>query len=212
MSVKTTLIGLAGGTGAGKSTIVRALVDRFGGCAIDLDSYYLDRSALPPEERSRVNYDQPAAFDDALLVEHLERLIAGAAVPKPLYSFETHTRIGVETLAPARLVIVEGLFTLWWESLRSLLAVKVFVDAPPDVRLVRRIRRDVAERHRTTEQVLQQYVSSVRPMHERYVEPTRAHADLIITNDGPIEDTVERAISALRGRIADGSAIATAGR
>ncbi|PYN18526.1 MAG: uridine kinase, partial [Candidatus Rokuibacteriota bacterium] len=145
--MKTTLIGLAGGTGAGKSTIVRALMDRFGGCAIDLDAYYLDRSGLPPEERPRINYDQPAAFDDALLVEHLGRLLGGEAVPKPVYAFDTHTRVGVEVVAPARLVIVEGLFALWWESLRSLLAVKVFVDAPADVRLVRRIRRDVAERH-----------------------------------------------------------------
>ena len=210
--MKTTLIGLAGGTGAGKSTIVRALMDRFGGCAIDLDAYYLDRSGLPPEERPRINYDQPAAFDDALLVEHLGRLLGGEAVPKPVYAFDTHTRVGIEVIAPARLVIVEGLFALWWESLRSLLAVKVFVDAPADVRLVRRIRRDVAERHRTTEQVLQQYVGTVRPMHERYVEPTRAHADVIVTNDGPIEDTVERLITVLRGRIADGSTIAPARR
>jgi uridine kinase len=210
--VKTTLIGLAGGTGAGKSAIVRALVDRFGGCAIDLDAYYLDRRGLPPEERARVNYDQPAAFDNALLVEHLQRLIAGETVPKPVYAFDTHARVGVEMVAPARLVIVEGLFTFWWESLRSLLAVKVFVDAPADVRLVRRIRRDVAERRRTPEQVLQQYVGSVRPMHERYVEPTRAHADVIVTNDGPIDDTVERVITVLRGRIADGSAIAATRR
>jgi uridine kinase len=210
--VKTTLIGLAGGTGAGKSTIVQALVDRFGGCVIDLDSYYVDRSALPPEERNRVNYDQPAAFDDGLLVEHLERLTSGEAVPKPVYSFETHTRVGVVTVAPARLVIVEGLFTLWWEALRALLAVKVFVDAPADLRLVRRIRRDVAERSRTMEQVLQQYGSTVRPMHERFVEPTRAHADVIVTNDGPIEDTVEHAIIALRGRIADGSSVIAARR
>ena len=207
--MKTTLIGLAGGTGAGKSTIVRALVDRFGGCTIDLDAYYLDRSGLAPEERSRINYDQPSAFDEALLVEHLERLVAGEAVPKPVYAFDTHTRVGVEMVAPARLVIVEGLFTLWWESLRSLLAVKVFLDVPADIRLVRRIRRDLAERHRTTEQVLQQYVGTVRPMHERYVEPTRAHADVVVTNDGPIEDTVERVINVLRRRIADGSAIAT---
>ena len=210
--MKTTLIGLAGGTGAGKSTIVHGLVDRFGGCVIDLDSYYADRSGLPPEERGRINYDQPSAFDDGLLVEQLERLLGGDAVPKPVYSFETHTRIGIEMIAPARLVIIEGLFTLWWESLRSLLTVKVFVDAPPDVRLVRRIRRDVAERSRTVDQVLQQYVGTVRPMHERYVEPTRAYADVIVTNDGPIGDTVERAIGALRGRIADGPAITAARR
>jgi uridine kinase len=210
--METSLVGITGGTGSGKSVIVRALVDRVGGTVVDLDSYYYDRSGFDPKERSRINYDEPAAIDAELLVTQLAQLIRGESVPKPVYSFETHTRVGVEMIAPARLVIVDGLFTLWWEALRSLLAVKVFVDAPPDVRLARRIRRDVAERGRTAEQVLQQYLGTVRPMHERYVEPTRAHADVIVTNDGPIEDTVERAIAALRGRIADGPATHAARR
>ena len=105
-------------------------------------------------------------------------------------------------VAPARLVLVEGLFVLWWESIRSLLDVKVFVDAPPDLRLIRRIRRDLAERGRTLEQVLQQYSGTVRSMHERYVEPTRAHADLVVTNDGPVDAAVELVITRVRQRSA----------
>ena len=210
MSLMASLIGVAGGTGAGKSTIVRGLVGRFGGCVIDLDSYYVDRSALPPEERSRLNYDEPAAIDAALLAEHLARLTRGEPVPKPVYSFESHARVGVRPVSPARLVIVEGLFTLWWEAVRSLLDVKVFVDASPDLRLIRRIRRDVTERGRTVDQVLQQYLGTVRPMHERYVEPTRAHADLVVVNDGPVQEAVERVITAVRGRKADGLATTAA--
>jgi uridine kinase len=198
------VVGIAGGTGAGKSTIVEGLVDRFGDCVIALDAYYLDRSTLPAEERARINYDEPGAIDASLLLEHLERLTRGEPVEKPRYSFETHMRVGVEMICPARLVIVEGLFTLWWEQLRSLLDVKVFVDAPPDLRLIRRIRRDLTERGRTVEQVLQQYVGTVRPMHERYVEPTRAHADLVVTNDGPVEAAVERVVVAVRSRRPDG--------
>jgi len=204
------LVGVAGGTGSGKSTVVRAVVDRLGGCVIDLDSYYADRSALAPEERGRVNYDEPAAIDSALLVEHLRRLADGQAVEKPVYSFATHTRIGVEVVAPARLTIVEGLFTLWWESLRGLLDLKVFVDAPADLRLIRRLRRDLAERARTAEQVMQQYVATVRPMYERYVEPTRDHADLVVTNDGPAERAVEQLIAVIRRRAAHGVAAVTA--
>lgn len=195
----STLIGLGGGTGAGKTTIVRRLVDRVGGCVIDLDSYYLDRGRLTPEERSRINYDEPAAIDADLLVEHLGCLTRGQPIQKPVYSFETHTRVALEPVAPARLVVVEGLFTLWWESLRPLLDVKVFVDAPPDLRLIRRIRRDVTERGRTVDQVIQQYLRTVRPMHERYVEPTRAHADVILSNEGMVEEVVERVIAAARG-------------
>lgn len=195
------IVGLAGGTGSGKSAIARSLVARVGGCVIDLDSYYQDRS-----------YDDPASIDVGRLVTQLEQLTRGEAVRKPVYSFESHAQTGVEVIAPARLVLVEGLFTLWWEGLRSLLDVKVFVDAPPDVRLIRRIWRDTAERGRTLEQVLQQYAGTVRLGHERYVEPTRAHADLVVTNDGPIEDAVECVIGSVRRRKVDGLAGAAARR
>lgn len=208
----TSLVGVTGGTGAGKSAIVRAFVDRVGGTVIDLDSYYKDRSGLTPEERIGINYDEPAAFDVALLVAQVAQLARGQAVEKPVYAFATHTRVGVEVIAPAPLVVVEGLFALWWEPLRSLLDVKVFVDAPPDLRLIRRIRRDIAERGRAVDQVVHQYLATVRPMHERYVEPTRVHADLIVANDGPIADAAERVIELVRRRMTDGVAAATAGR
>ena len=200
------VIGVAGGTGAGKSAIVRALVDRVGARAIDLDSYYLDRSGLTPAERDRVNYDEPAAIDVELLADHLGRLTRGESADKPVYSFATHTRRGIEPIAPARLVIVEGLFTLWWPALRSLLDLKIFVESPADLRLIRRIRRDMTERGRTLEHVLQQHLTTVHPMHERYVEPTRAYADVVVANDGLMEDAVERVLAAIRRRTAGGLA------
>ncbi len=200
------IIGVAGGTGSGKSSIVRSLVDRIGGGGIDLDSYSLDRSASPPEQRSQTGDDEPAAIDVALLVAQLGDLRRGEAIRKPVYSADAQVRTGVEIVAPARLVIVEGLFTLWWGSLRSLLDVKVFVDAPADLRLSRRIRRDLAEPGRTLEQVLHEYSGTVRPAHERYVEPTRVHADDVVTNDGPLEDAVEQVIALVRRRRVDGLA------
>jgi uridine kinase len=202
------IIGLAGGTGSGKSSIVRSLVERIGGCVIDLESYTLDRSACPPEERSAIGDDEPAAIDTTLLVAHLEDLRRGEAIRRPVYSPETHARTGVAMVAPARLVLVEGLFTLWWESLRLLLDVKVFVDAPADLRLIRRLRRDLADRGRTVEQALYQYSGSVRSAHERYVEPTRVHADDVVTNDGPLEDAVDRVVALVRRRRVDGLAAA----
>ena len=204
--IVTLIIGLAGGTGAGKSSIVRGLVERIGGCVIDLESYTLDRSAGPLEERSAIGDDEPAAIDTSLLVTHLEDLRRGEAIRRPVYSLEKHARTGTAIVAPARLVLVEGLFTLWWESIRALLDLKVFVHAPADLRLMRRIRRDLADRGRTVEQVLYQYSSSVRSAHERYVEPTRVHADDVVTNDGPLEDAVDQVLALVRRHRADGLA------
>lgn len=198
------IVGLAGGTGAGKSSIVRALVERIGGCVLDLESYALDRTGRAQEERSSVGNDEPAAIDTELLIAHLEDLRHGKAIRKPLSAPETHRHTGVILVTPARLVLVEGLLTFWWDSLRSLLDVKVFVDAPADLRLIRRIRRDLADRGRTVEQVLYQYAASIRPAHERYVEPTRVYADDIVTNDGPLEDAVDQVIALLRRRRVDG--------
>ena len=195
------MIGIAGGTGAGKSTVVRALVDRFGGIRVDLDSYYRDRSAIKPEERSQINYDEPDAIDLTLLMDHLSRLKAGEAVPKPRYSFHNHTRVGFDTVPSARLILVDGLFTLWWEELRTLLDLRVFVDAPADLRLLRRIQRDVTERGRSVESVMTQYLQTVRPMHERYVEPTRVHADLVVSNVEPVEECVKPVVAAVQAII-----------
>jgi uridine kinase len=200
------IVGLAGGSGSGKSSIVRRLVERIGGCVIDLESYALDRRAAALEERSVAGDDEPAAIDTELLVAHVEDLRRGEAIRKPVYSPETQQRTGIRLVAPARLVLIEGLFTFWWDSLRSLLDVKVFVDAPADLRLMRRIRRDLADRGRTVEQVLHQYSGPVRAAHERYVEPTRIHADDVVTNNGPLDDAVDELIELVRRRRVDGLA------
>lgn len=192
------LIGIAGGTGTGKSTIVRALLARVDGCVLGVDSYYRDLGHLTPAERVGQNYDEPAAIEFTLLVEHLRQLAQGSPVPKPVYSFDTHTRVGVETVAPAPFVVVEGLFALWWSELRALLDHKVYIDAPPDLRLARRIQRDVIERGRTVDAVLGQYLATVRPMHERYVEPTRAYADLVVTNTATLEESLAPVLDAIR--------------
>jgi len=190
-------IGIAGGTGAGKSTLVRSLVDRAGATVLDLDSYYVDRGHMRPEERRSLNYDEPAAIDVTLLVEHLAALAGGRPIRKPVYSFETHTRVGAERVTPTAVVVVEGLFPLWWPPLRERLDLKVFVDAPADVRLARRLQRDIRERGRSAPDVLEQYFASVRPMHERYVEPCRAMADLVVTNDGAVDEACAVLLAAL---------------
>jgi uridine kinase len=192
------IIGLGGGTGSGKSAIVRGLVARVGGCVIDLDSYAID---LPPNGRTEMVDDEPAAFDVPLLVAQLGELQRGEPIRKPVYSAEERARTGAEVVAPARLVLVEGLFTLWWDALRSVLDVKVFVDAPAHLRLLRRIRRGLGDR--TVDNVLQHYAGPLRATHERYVEPTRAHADVVVTNDGPLEDAVEQVIALVRRKRVD---------
>lgn len=192
-------IGIAGGTGAGKTSLARLLVERLGHATVlDLDSYYLDRGALTSERRDRLNFDEPAAFDLDLLGEHLRELVSGHPVGKPRYCFESHTRLGSEIVAPAPVIVVEGLFALWWEDLRLLLDLKVFVDAPGDVRLLRRLKRDVDSRGRTAESVLRQYEATVIPMHEFYVEPTRSYADLVLTNDQDLGACVNAVCTALQ--------------
>jgi uridine kinase len=193
------IIGLGGGTGSGKSAIVRSLVARVGGCVIDLDSYALD---LPSDERAQTVEGEPAAFDVALLAAQLRELRRGESIRKPVYSPEERARTGVEVVAPARLVLVEGLFTLWWHALRALLDVKVFVDAPADLRLLRRIRRALGDRDHV-DNVLQHYAGPLRATHERYVEPTRVHADVVVTNDGPLEDAVEQVLALVRRKRVD---------
>jgi len=194
-------VGIAGGTGAGKTTLAVLLAEALGRVVVlDLDSYYLDRSGLSRERRDRLNFDEPGAFDVDLLVHHLRLLRDGRPIEKPRYSFEHHARTGVETLSPAPIVLVEGLFALWWEELRAVFDLKVYVDAPPEVRVARRIKRDVESRGRSAESVRRQYEATVRPMHDLYVAPTRAYADLVLVNDCDVGTCLRAVSGALEAR------------
>ncbi len=197
--IPSLVVGIAGGTGAGKTTLAHLLAEALGHVIVlDLDSYYLDRSGLSRESRDRLNFDEPGAFDVSLLMEHLRQLRDGRPVQKPRYSFEHHTRCGAETVRPAPIVLVEGLFALWWEELRTLLNLKVYLDAPQELRVMRRVKRDVEFRGRSAESVLQQFEATVRPMHDLYVAPTRAHADLVLVNDSDVGRCVRAVCSVLQ--------------
>ena len=189
------VIGVAGGTGSGKSTVAERVIEKVGQdqvSVIALDSYYLDQAHLALEARASVNYDHPEAFDWQLLRIHVQDLIEGSAVAVPVYDFSTFTRTGqVETLAAAPIVVVEGILVLWDADLRALMDLKVFVDADPDVRFIRRLTRDVAERGRSTESVINQYLGTVRPAHLNFVEPSKRYADVIIPHGGKNEPALQ---------------------
>ena len=182
------IIGVAGGSGSGKTTVVREIVSRLGRDDVALiqhDSYYRDRSGLSPAERATVNYDHPDALETPLLVEDVRALRKGQSVNVPVYDFATHTRTAeVAPLAPRKVVIVEGILVLADPDLRAEMAMRVFVDTDPDIRMIRRLRRDMTERGRTLESVVTQYVESVRPMHLEFVEPSKRNAHIIIPEGG----------------------------
>ena len=182
------VIGVAGGTGSGKTTVARKLVDALpSGLAtiIEHDSYYRDRSDMSPDERSALNYDHPDALQSDLLAEHLRQLRAGSAVEVPIYDFRTHTRRrDTRRVAPTAVVVVEGILTLAQPAVRDQLDIKIFVDTDADIRVFRRIRRDLEDRGRTFASVREQYYRSVRPMHNQFVEPSKRWADLIIPEGG----------------------------
>ena len=182
------VVGIAGGTGSGKTTVADKLARAMpaGRCVtLEHDAYYRDQGHLPPDERASINYDHPASLDSALLVEHLRELRAGRAVEVPIYDFATHTRRReTRAVAPARVIIVEGILVFTESALREQMDIKLFVDTDPDIRLMRRIRRDLEQRGRTFQSVRDQYYATVRPMHIEYVEPTKRWADLIIPEGG----------------------------
>ncbi len=186
---KPIIIGIAGGSASGKTTIAEKIMDTFEEekkvIIIRQDDYYKDQSHLTFEERVKTNYDHPFAFDNDLMVAQVSELLAGKAIMKPTYDYVHHTRSTVtERVEPADVIILEGLFVLENEALRNLQHIKIFVDTPADVRFIRRLVRDVNERGRTLDSVVTQYMNTVRVMHQSFVEPSKIYADLIIPEGG----------------------------
>ena len=179
-----TIIGIAGGTGSGKTTVVKRISKALSPhCAavIPLDSYYNDTSSLTPEERKAINFDHPDAFDWRLLTEHIRMLKEGKAVEQPTYSYiESNRQKETIHVEPKPVIIIEGIMALHYKKLRDMMDLKIFVDTDDDVRLIRNIRRDVVERGRTVDMVLDRYEKVLKPMHEQFIEPTKKFADLII--------------------------------
>ncbi|KUO49292.1 MAG: uridine kinase [Desulfitibacter sp. BRH_c19] len=182
------VVGIAGGTGSGKSTVANAIVESLGINQVALiaqDSYYLDRSDLTLAERGLVNFDHPDAFENDLLVDHLRQLRHGKAVKIPIYDFSTHTRLDKTVMInPKSIIVVEGIMVLTNEMLREMFDIKVFVDTDSDIRVLRRIVRDIKERSRTIDSVIEQYQETVKPMHDAFVEPSKKYADIIIPEGG----------------------------
>ena len=182
------VIGVAGGSGSGKTTVVRRIVDSLGTdhvTVLEHDRYYHDRSELRLEERAALNYDHPDSLDTDLMVRHIQDLRAGRSVDVPLYDFSRYARQrATETVAPRRAVIVEGILIYTDASLRALMDVKVFVDTDDDLRFIRRLQRDLSERGRTVQSVIDQYLSTVKPMYLEFVEPSKRYADIIVPQGG----------------------------
>jgi uridine kinase len=197
-SPKTLLVGLAGGTASGKTTIARNLVERWPGLlCIAHDRYY---HTVP--DPGRHNYDHPSALDSALLCDNLDRLLTGQPAKLPCYDFATHTRLErTERVQPAQVVLVEGILVLADPRLSKRFHLKVYVHAPDDIRLMRRIRRDAVERARSVASVLRQYETTVRPMHMEYVAPCWERADIVLDGEASIEEETERLARAIRARL-----------
>lgn len=182
------LIGIAGGTGSGKSTVTREIYKSITDknvAIIEQDSYYKDQSDISFEERVKTNYDHPFAFDNELLISHLKDLLDGKSIQKPIYDFENHNRKKETVLVePKDIIVLEGILILYDEDLRKLMDIKLFVDTDADVRVIRRILRDIKDRGRTLDSVVKQYMTTVRPAHMQFVEPTKRYADIIIPEGG----------------------------
>jgi uridine kinase len=182
------VIGIAGGSGSGKTTVAQEILQRVGPDRIAFlqhDSYYKDLSGLPPTQRAEVNFDHPHSLETELLIEHIACLRDGKPVEVPIYDFSTHSRTNrTFTVQPRRVVLVEGILIFTEAALREMFDVKIFVDTDSDIRFIRRLERDIAERGRTTESVIKQYQQTVRPMHLEFVEPSKRYADVIIPEGG----------------------------
>lgn len=205
------IIGICGGTGSGKTTIARSIVEAVGAervVLVEQDSYYRNLADMPLDERHQANFDHPDSIDSEMLVNHLLRLKQGLQVEMPLYDFKTHTRSNkIETIEPKPVVIVEGILIFAEHRILDLLDVRVFVDTPDDVRFIRRLQRDISERGRTVESVIGQYYRTVRPMHHEFVEPSKRHADIIIPEGGQSGVSTEFLCGLVREKLAEEKAI-----
>ena len=184
---KILMIGIAGGTGSGKTTLMKRLVEHFGDVVtvVSHDNYYKRHDDMTYEERCLINYDEPAAFENELMASHLEALRRGESVQCPVYDYTVHNRSDeTVTIEPKQVIIIEGILIFADEALRERMDIKIFVDTDADIRLCRRIKRDVHKRGRSIESVLTQYMQTVKPMHEKYVEPSKKYADLVVPEGG----------------------------
>jgi len=199
---KPLIIGITGGTGSGKSTVCRAIIEstpKENIAVLEQDAYYKDQSHLLFEERLKTNYDHPLAFDTDLLIEHVKTLLDRKFVEKPVYDYSLHTR-SKETILiePKDVIILEGILVLEDERLRDLMDIKLFVDTDADLRIIRRIMRDINDRGRTIESVIDQYLSVVRPMHNQFIEPTKRYADIIIPEGGHNEVAIDLMVTKIK--------------
>ena len=200
---KPFVIGVAGGSGSGKSTVTREVLASIGPemvAVVMQDDYYLDQTHLSPEDRRKTNYDHPDAFDWPLMMQHVQALRQGEAIEMPEYDFALHNRSSKTIhVKPAPVIVIEGLFALFDADLRKMMSLKVFVDTAPDVRFIRRLQRDIAERGRSTDSVITQYLDTVRPMHKQFIEPTKRRADVILPHgaNGPAVDIITTKVVSL---------------
>lgn len=200
------VIGIAGGTGSGKTTVAQEILRRVGSDKIAYlphDAYYKDHSHLPPEKRALVNYDHPDSLETSLLVAHIQALKRGQAIERPVYDFTTHSRTRQTVrVEPRPIILVEGILIFVEPALRELFDVKIFVDTDADIRFIRRLRRDIQERGRTVESVIEQYLRTVRPMHLEFVEPSKRYADVIIPEGGFNEVALDMVIARIHHLLA----------
>ena len=207
---KPLVIGIAGGSGSGKSTVSRKVAEALSRSSVaflDMDAYYRNFAHLPMEERKVVNWDHPAAFDTDLFASQVRELCAGRSVDKPVYDFVTHTRSArTERVNPADVLLLDGILLFVDEQMRELCDVKVFVDADADIRLIRRLKRDVQKRGRKLEEVIAQYLETVQPMHLQFVEPSKRYADVIVPRGGHNTISIEMIVAKIRQRLSGRSA------
>jgi uridine kinase len=202
--MKPLIIGIAGGTGSGKTTVARRIYESLKGVnvvVLQQDAYYIDLCHLPLEERKKINFDHPSAFDSDLLIKHLKKLIRAQEIEKPIYSFTDYTRKKeTEKILPRDIIILEGILVLEEEKIRNLLDIKIYVDADEDERFIRRLVRDTKERGRSMDSVIEQYLTVVKPMFLQFVEPSKRYADIVIPQGGLNDVAIDIIVSKIKFR------------